>query len=568
MNRQHGTPRLNVWFAVAIALVIIGMVAGISMLAPPGTGDSPGTGVEFVEVAEDSGFVYNANDHNQMGNSRAGVYVSDVTNNGYPDLLAIGGDEPVLFLNTGGEFERSDAIPPIDATVNSAVFFDQNGNGWDDLLILPRHDAPIFLANDGGEFEHRDVGLDDIQLRIPVAASVADYNQNGCLDVFVAQNGDWRRHLPMKEQRARDLSRGGDIPSEIAVEEDNGNPNYLFEGDCDAGTFTDVTTDVGIDGERWSMATSFTDFTGNGYPDIHEANDFNYDILWVNQAGEGFLREQILRTNRHAMSSEVADFSGNGQMDIFVTNIHFKQQVGAKQILDSIDNSGNNLLINRNGTFSTEEHDYNVRDGGWGWAAVTTDFDNTGELDLIHTTHHELNMTDPEKSVLTHPRVWIRDGDRFARAEPSEGGFIPQNGRGLATLDYNRNGKEDLVTTNLDGAYKLYENRGGSGQWLQIAVKDDQDATVHGAQVTVRYRTSGTDGHEHHLVTKARTDLLSQSTRVHHIGLGDATQATVEVTWPDGEVRTFDGVDANQRIAVYPNGTLKTQSAHGNGLSD
>lgn len=46
-------------------------------------------------------------------------------------------------------------------------------------------------------------------------------------------------------------------------------------------------------------------------------------------------------------------------------------------VLPSIDNTGNNLLINRgNGTFTSEEQAYGVRDGGWGWAAALVELDN------------------------------------------------------------------------------------------------------------------------------------------------------------------------------------------------
>ncbi len=557
MKRTTADLTTHLTTVLLLGLLVVGLAAIMTTFQAPLAAETSKSDLAFEEVSVDRGFTYSANAHMQMGNSRAGVYVSDVTNNGYPDILAIGGDEPVLYINDGGHFEASTALPEINATISAAVFFDKNGNGWEDLFLLPRDDSPILLANEEGTFEHRSAGLADLELRVPVAASVADYNRNGCLDVFIVQNGEWQRGLPAKEQRAKDAQILGQEPSEIVVENDNGNPNYLLEGDCASGTFEDVTTEVGIDGERWSMATSFADFTGNGYPDIHEANDFNYDYLWVNNEGDGFERERLPDTNRHAMSSLPMDVTGNGELDLFVTNIHLLGDTGAKQVLASVDNSGNNLLINDGGGFSSQEFEYNVRDGGWGWAAVASDFTNNGEVDLIHATHHETNLNAPEQSVLTQPRVWVRDGGTFRRVDSAAAGFLPQNGRGLAALDFNGNGQEDLVTSNLDSHFKLYENQGPSQNWLQVTVRDGDGAIAIGARATIHSHSSGSDI-DQHIPIKARTDLLSQSSRRHHVGLGDATKATVEVTFPDGTIRTYGPLDSNQHVELYKNGSVKT----------
>ena len=570
------------WAVVAVALLtVIGLVVAGVLWASPGPDELEKPSTTFVEVSEERGFVYGANNYQQGGNSRAGVYVTDYTNNGYPDILATGGDNVVLFENTGGEYEPSGALPEINATISSALAFDKHGDGWEDIMLFPRRGSPIFLENNEGTFERKDVGLDELQLAVPVAASAADFNHNGCLDVFVAQNGNWRLDIPEKELLAQeeegftritdpevaadrresanhDALENVPPPSTWAPHEDNGNPNYLLVGDCEAGTFTDATEDVGIDGTRWSMATSFYDFTGNGYPDIHEANDFNYDFLWVNQGNESFERQLIPDTNRHAMSSETADFTGNGQPDIFVTNIK-TEDGAAKRGLVMIDNSGNNLLVNDHGTFTSLEDEFGVRDGGWGWAAASVDFTNNGQFDLVHTTLHG---GDSSRLELTHPRVWERNGDTFEVADPEAHGFEPMSGRGIAVLDYNRNGQQDLVVSSLDGDFRLYENQGNTNNWLQLSVRDSEGAYALGSKVTVQFDDGNTD-RTHHLFTKSRTDLLAQNTRVHHVGLSEAERVTMKIRYPDGKTQVFDSIHVNQRIAVYPDGTIEPEPAGG-----
>jgi hypothetical protein len=61
--------------------------------------------------------------------SNAGVYATDYDNDGWTDVLAIGGTSPVLFKNERGRFSRSSALPRIDRSVRAATFFDFDNDG-------------------------------------------------------------------------------------------------------------------------------------------------------------------------------------------------------------------------------------------------------------------------------------------------------------------------------------------------------------------------------------------------------------------------------------------------------
>ena len=550
---------IGLGMVVVLAILLgVGLIltGNANMPEVGGTDEPPFT---FEEVAAERGFEYESGPAEQKGSTRNSVYVGDYNNNGYPDILALGGDEPILFENTGGEFIDSEALPEYDRYFSSALFFDHNNNGWDDLLLLSLDGTPIFLENQEGEFVEREVGFEDTELRVPSTATAADYTGDGCLDVFIAQNGRWHHSLPMKELIVRSTAERANmtispISDTDLIKDDSGEPNFLFRGDC--GEFEDVTEEVGISGDRWSLAASFTDFTGNGYPDIHVGNDFNLDILYENKNGSGFEKRPIPNTNRHAMSSEVADFSGDGNLDIFVTNIR-EDPKGWTQLygLQSIDNSGNNLLINTgNGTFATRESEYGVRDGGWGWAAVAVDFDNDGQRDLMHTTSHHSNASAGGQKEATYPRVWERDGEAFNALDPAEQGFLTSGGRGLAALDFTRNGKMDVALADAQGDFKLYENKGAEGNWIQIDVAGDGDHTVDGTRLTVE-----TEDITETTVRKSNADLQSQGTRIEHVGVGDADKVDIVAEFPDGNTHTFDTVEVNQRIVIHSDGTLESE---------
>jgi hypothetical protein len=537
-------------------LAVVALVALAGCTGFAGGLDS-GSEWGFSNVAESAGLDYEAR-ASGVGNGDAGVYVTDFDNDGWPDVLAIGGEEPILFANDDGSFQRTGVLPDLDMDVQGALFFDADGDGWEDLLLLPRNGEAVFLENDGGEFVRRANGL-GVEMGVAVGASAADYDRDGDLDVFVIQYGDWATGTP----------EGFLHPEGGYVAQDNGAPNMLFENTEDGFERVD---DAGIEGAHWSLATSFVDLTGDGYPDIHVANDFNNDTLYVNQ-GDGTFERRVMgaATARNGMSSEVGDFNADGRPDVFVTNIYFplsEGNVSAEKrerleryfafVLRSKRIEGNNLMINRgDGEMSFESGAYGVAEGGWGWASTHVDLDNDGDRDLFHATQ-EIIRVDEEDPTFTYPMLFEREGGAFERRDAAELGFVETDGRGVGRLDFDRDGDQDLLVASYDGTFRLYENTADEldgRHSLQVRViAAGGETTAIGARVSVT-----ANGTTDSTVVNANADYQSQDTRVLHFGLGDAdTVDRVTVTWPDGTGRTFEDVDADRRVVVYPNGTVAT----------
>lgn len=536
------------FFAVVLGLVAV-VVFGTAWASGVGVFDAGESEIRFENESVSAGFDYSHTLQSQShGNGRQGVYANDFDNDGWTDLLVIGGNEgdrsPVMFRNVDGEFERADVLPdgatPLRATFKSAHFIDYNQDGWVDLFLLPKQGKGVMLKNAGGEFEVREVGVEEY-FELPLGATTLDYNKDGCPDLFVIQSGNWRDKFPEGYQA-----------DNRSISNDNGEPNVLFEGDCSG--FEEVEG-TGISGDHWSLATTAADFNRDGYPDIHVANDFYNDVVYINQQDGTFERRTLSReTDRNGMSSELADVDGDGRPDLFVTNIHLSpEEAETDAFRRYIEYSlgkrgeGNTLLMNTgNGTFTDRGTAYGVEEGGWGWAAVIADFDNDGTEDVFHATAELTGVKQSMYVNYSSPMVWESRSDGFEQLDATDVGFEPMDGRGVAALDYDRDGDLDLAVSNRNGRFKLYENVGASANWLQLRVEGDNGETAIGARVTITV-----DDTTHNRWVNARSDFLSQDTRVVHVGLGEhRTVDEITITWPDGTTKTVTDVQANQRIVI------------------
>jgi hypothetical protein len=494
----------------------------------------------FEDVSHRMGFNYSASGTRRYGeNLIQGVYISDVNNDLRADVLAIGGDSPVLFENTGDGFVR---VREFGKNASSALFFDYDNDGWDDLYLLSDED-PTFYENEGGGFTETEVGL-GTQYASVRGAAAADYTGNGCLDVFVIQANDWKTHRPEGHDKF------------VPIEKDNGKRNRLFKGNCEE--FTETTEKAGIEGEAWSLATSFVDLTNDGYPDIHIANDFNNDVVYINN-GDGTFDRNVLSntTNRNAMSSEIADINGDGYLDIFVSNIYDTNSTrfGGRT-------EGNNLLINQGkGEFVDKAEEYGVQISGWGWAATVQDYDNDGYLDMYQSLSNLAKMGSA---------YWDGGEDGFNLVNSTATGFKQTFSVGAAALDYNLDGNLDIAVAYNDidfvedesmGEYGLYENVQETGNPLQIALQSDENGSILGTEVVAE-----TGNRSQRRVMHSFADFRSQDARVLHFGLGNAeTVDKLRIEYPDGLKQVVRNVSTDQRLEISRSGVKRRISLNRSG---
>jgi len=137
---------------------------------------------------------------------------------------------------------------------------------------------------------------------------------------------------------------------------------------------------------------------------------------------------------------------------------------------------------------------------------------------------------------------------RFADVSAVSGFDFSDDGRALATIDWDHDGDVDVLVTNRNAPrLRFLENRQATRNrsvTLRPAHADGADAVGATIEVELEGRGSVVRG------LRAGEGYLAQSSSWLTIGLGEAALGGVQVRWPGGEVESFSGVEPGGRYAL------------------
>ncbi len=324
-----------------------------------------------------------------------GVSVGDIDNDSFDDLYVCqpAGLPNRLYRNRGdGSFEditETSGVGVLDNTA-FALFADFNNNGRQDLIVV-RTGGPLLFVNEGnGKFRAKP---DAFHFASPpqgtfTGAAVADYDRDGWLDIYFCLYsyyqgaGQYRYPYPYYDA-------------------ENGPPNFMMRNQRD-GTFRDVTAETGLNrnNTRYSFCCGWSDFNGDGWPDLYVVNDFGRKNLYRNNGDGTFTDiapEASVEDLGAGMSVCCFDSGNRGVDDLYVANMWTAagQRVSTQEIFqhDAPEKvralyqkhaMGNSLLRN-NGKgehFQNATESAGVAMGRWSWSSDAWDFDHDGFPDI------------------------------------------------------------------------------------------------------------------------------------------------------------------------------------------
>jgi hypothetical protein len=498
----------------------------------------------------------------------AGGAIADVNDDGYLDIFvndSRSGMPNHLLINNGDmtftDIARQAGVADLntdDEVCSSGLFFDYDGDGRDDLLVVRMGQSRLFRNLGNGHFEDvtEKAGL---TRRLNALSAIAfDYNGDGYLDLYLAG------YFPDVDMFKLDRY---DVLHESWETARNGGSKVFYRNNGN-GTFTDVTDTVGLADSGWTMALAHADFNSDGWQDVYIANDYGPDRLFLND-GKGKFRdvtaESIGFDTKKGMDADTADFDNDGDLDIFVTNV-------TEDFLREC-----NMLWQNDGhgKFTDVSTEMNVCDTGWGWGGKFFDYDNDGFLDLYVANGFFAGKGDYLEDLL--PALWDKGenpsdvrlwpplhgkgiagherhvlfhnehGRTFTRTT-NTGADIAGDARAVLVGDFDNDGRVDLFITNQNDKSILLRNVNPSGHhWLEIDLRGKlPNARAIGGRI---YATAG--GMTQMREVNAGNGFGGQSMTRQHFGLGDLGSVEVlRVRWPDGQEQTFRNVAGDRVIRI------------------
>jgi hypothetical protein len=584
------------WAAVLIgslaAVVILNRMSARGRTEPALSGTPAPHGFRLDEVAKEIGvdFVHQAPTFDprlehimpQVASMGAAVAVADFDRDGWQDFYVTNSAEGSLnrlYRNEGNGRWKDVAAEQNVAVVNQAgtgvsmgaVWGDYDNDGYEDLFLYKYGRPELYHNNQGRGFERAGQRAGLPGWVNAHSAVWLDYDRDGWLDLFLA--GYWREDLDLWH-----LATTRIMPESFEYAE-NGGRKYLLRNRGN-GTFDDVTTALGIDSRRWTLAVAAANLLGTGYPDLFMANDYGVSQLYANQGGQKFVevgRETgVGRLPKSGMNAAVGDVFNDGRLAIYKTNISepgVLVQANELWVPRTKAGEGGGPVAYENLASSM-----GVDLGGWSWGAQFGDLNNDGALDIylvngyisaadrtsywydfseIAVGHSAIigdaanwpPMRGRSLSGYQRKRVWVNDArGRFTEIAQQVGATDTHDGRAVALADLSNRGVLDVIVANQKGPLLVYRNTPQhQHHWIAFDLEGAaSNRSAIGARVEVHWA-----GQRQAQEVSGGSGFSAQNQRRLHYGLGAHAEVDrVTIAWPSGRHQTIERprVDAVHRI--------------------
>jgi len=533
--------------AVALLVVLILAVGAVWWLAASGTIGRSGSSAlpppRFVEEAQAAGMghTFAGDDGYFVG---GGVATFDCDDDGLPDLYLAGGAAPAaLYRNRsapGGRLRFEDITEPAVALdgVTGAYPIDVDGDRHTDIVVL-RLGEEVLLK-----------GLGDCRFA-PADAAFGFTGDTGWTTAFSATWETPAATLPtLAFGDYQELDAQGEWTGRCS-------DDRLLRPSTGGASYA---APIPLSPSFCTLSMLFSDWDRSGRRDLRVSNDRHYyredgqEQLWRIEPGvaprlyteqEGW---QPLRIWGMGIADE--DLTGDGYPEYYLTS---QGDNKLQTLVDGPATPDYKDIALPLGVTAHRPYTGDVSLASTAWHPAFEDVNDDGYPDLYVTKGNVEQQLD--NAIKDPSNLLIGQSDGTFVEEGEAAGIVDfEKARGAAVADLNDDGLPDIVQVVRRANVRLWRNLGSGageastpmGHWLGVAL--DQNAPNHdaiGAWIAVR----AGDLHRQRELTVGGGHVSGQLVPA-HFGLGSATKAEVQVTWPDGEVGPWMPADADAVVTV------------------
>ena len=517
-----------------------------------------------------------------------GVAAEDIDNDGFADVLMLGGRGNRLYKNINGKkLEDITVESGLDwkrpdgnyGETRQPIILDFDNDGWQDIFISYANDKHRIYRNKGdGTFEDMTnkakLGGEEM---VGGPATSIDFDKDGLADIYIGYFGNYLK---------------GELPT-LKRHNTNGGKNKLFRN-LGNFVFEEVSQGSGLENSGWTQAVGHADINRDGWQDIIVGNDFGTNSYYLNNQDGTFTdASSSLSTDKpsYTMNIGISDLNQDQYPDFYISNIVVMEK-DDKYVMPNEDTQahfdpaslGTMRVVEANDLFISSQDEKGqltfekstaigrgYSSTGWSWDADFFDYDNDGDDDLycltgmnqysVYGTSNEYYASlDGEStgevvyaSSNSESNILFKNENGILEVVNSSGGLdYSGTSRSAAFFDMDNDGDQDVIVNDYQDKARLFENKSEqlSNNWIAIKLIGDPSQNMTkdavGASVTIQTQ----DGQKKWKEVYSTTGYLSVHPKMIYFGLGNTNACNLEIKWPNGQTQLIENLEINKQHLI------------------